>query len=349
MKTILTSAALIYAFFWIAITLEDAITPFFIAGLLAYILRPLVHHTAAKLHINRTSVITFVVFLLIFFIIASSMIFIPLVSKQISLLISKIPAYKDYIQESLLPDMTKKLGHFAPDFITKIDHAIDNLLGNMAQTTTNIVNHLFDYTSSLANILMILFLIPILLFYFLRDWPKERLVLEIFSKGVQSKIQQLLSDIDTLLSAYMRGQLKVCAIMSIYYSTTLYFVGLDLALLLGIISGFVIILPFLGFFFAFILALIFGYFNFGFDIHLTYIAIIYAIGSVLEGSILTPKIVGDNIGIHPLWIIFAVLAFGNLFGIIGMLFAIPIAGITKILLKLLLDIYKTKNKKNASI
>lgn len=349
MKTILTSAALISAFVWIAVTLEDAITPFFIAGLLAYILRPLVHNIAAKLYLNRVYVITFVVFLIIFLVIGLGMVFIPLVSKQISLLVSNIPAYKDYIQANILPDLTSKLGHFSPDFVVRIDHAIDNLLGNMAQSITNLVNHLFDYTSSLANVLMILFLIPILLFYFLRDWPKGGPIIKIFNKNTQSRIQKLLSDIDILLSAYMRGQLKVCAIMAIYYCTTLYFVGLDLALLLGIISGFVIILPFLGFFFALILALLFGYFNFGFDMHLTYIAITYAIGSVLEGSVLTPKIVGDNIGIHPLWIIFAVLACGNLFGIIGMLFAIPIAGITKILLTLLLDIYQTKNKQNASI
>lgn len=349
MKNIITSSLLIYVFGWLAIRLEQAIMPFFIAGLIAYILSPLVNYIAAKLNINRIFIITFVVLLILLSIVGLCMIFVPLVSKQISLLISRIPGYKEYIQHDILPDLIKKMDNLSPDFVDKFNHAIDNLLGNAAQSVTNMVNYLFDYTSSLASLFTLLFFMPILLFYFLRDWPKKAITINIFGKNVDNRIKKFFSDIDILLSAYMRGQLKVCIIMAIYYSIALSIVGVDLALLIGVISGFVIILPFIGFLFAMIIALIFGYFEFGFTAHLFYILMIYLTGSVLEGSIFTPKIVGDKIGIHPLWIIFAVLACGQLLGIMGMLFAIPIAGVTKIVLELILDLYKTKNKKNAAI
>lgn len=349
MKTFVIWSVLISAFLWGVMTLEYAITPFFIAAIIAYIAHPFVQKISKKLSIHRLFIIFFIVFLVIFFVIGFGMIFIPLVSKQISLLISKIPSYKVYVQQNILPVITQKLDHLSPDMTAKIDNLIDDSLNNIAQNISNIVNHIFDYTTSLASILFTIILIPIVLFYFLKDWPQNGLVLTVLDKKTQTRFRKLLTQIDILLSAYMRGQFKVCFIMAIYYSVALYLIGFDLALLMGVISGFAIILPFLGFICPFSISMMLAYFSFGISIQLGYIIITYVIGSVVEGSILTPKIIGGKIGVHPLWVIFSVLACSDLFGLVGMLFAIPIAGIVKILIEFALEIYKEQNKKSASI
>ena len=349
MKTFLIWSILISALLWTAMALEQAITPFFISAIIAYITHPFVQKISTKFSINRLFVILFIVFLVIFFVIGCGMVFIPLVSKQISLLVSKIPAYKDYIQHNILPIITQKLEHLSPDMTQKFDNIINTSLNNISQSISNIVNHIFDYTTGLASVLFTILLIPIVLFYFLKDWPQNGFVLTVFNETTQTRIKKLFSQIDTLLSAYMRGQFKVCFIMMIYYSITLYLIGFDFALLMGVISGIIIILPYLGFLFAFSISLMLAYFNFGISIELAYIVASYLIGSILEGSILAPKIIGGKIGMHPLWIIFSVLACGELFGLIGMLFAIPIAGIVKILIEFLLEIYKHQNSKSASI
>ncbi len=344
MKTFLIWLALISAFLWGVATLEQAITPFFISAIIAYISHPFVQKISAKFSIHRIFIILFIVFLVIFFVVGFGMIFIPLVTKQISLLISKIPAYKDYVQHNIIPILTQKLEHLGPDMAQKIDNLIDASLNSVTNSISNIVNHIFDYTSGLASILFTIILIPIVLFYFLKDWPQNGVVLTALDQTTQTRVKKLFAQIDILLSAYMRGQFKVCFIMAIYYSITLYLIGFDFALLMGIISGCAIILPLLGFFCAFLTSLMLAYFNFGISAELVYIAIAYAIGSILEGSILAPKIIGGKIGVHPLWIIFSVLACGHLFGLVGMLFAIPIAGIVKILIEFSLEIYKQQNK-----
>lgn len=349
MRTLLIWSALISLFVWGIVELEQAITPFFIAAIIAYISHPFVQKISEKFSVSRLFLIFFIVFLVIFFIVGFGMIFIPLVSKQISLLISKIPAYKDYVQHNMLPIITQKLDHLGPDMMQKIDGIVDNSLSSITQSASNIVNHIFDYTSSVAGTLFTIILIPIVLFYFLKDWPQNGLNLNALDKTTQTRVKKLLTQIDVLLSAYMRGQFKVCFIMAIYYSISLYLIGFDFALLMGIISGGVIIIPFLGFLCSFLASIMLAYFNFGISIELIYIVITYLIGSILEGSILTPKIIGGKIGVHPLWIIFSVLACGHLLGLVGMLFAIPIAGIVKILIEFALEIYKQKNKKSASI
>lgn len=326
--------------------LETTITPFFISAILAYIFHPFVQKTSTALSINKNILIALVVLLVTFVIFGIVGIFIPILYKQINVFLLKIPVYIEYIQNVLLPTINNKTQYLDKEFLAKIDELSRNILISISNELSSNFSNIIGYTTSVIEVIIILILVPVILFYFLRDWPKNILSENselIMGKNIKSILQKILSDIDILLSSYMRGQFNVCAIMAIYYSTSLSLIGLDLAILIGIISGFAIILPFVGFLASFAIAMIIGYFDFGISTSLLYLSLIYIAGSILEGSILTPKVIGHKIGLHPLWIIFSVLALGNIFGIVGMLLAIPIAGIIKILLKSAIALYiKTK-------
>ena len=159
----------------------------------------------------------------------------------------------------------------------------------------------------------------------------------------KSKVREIFTSINQLLSAYIRGQLNICMMLAFYYVLGLNFIGLDLALLLGILSGFLIIIPFIGALISVLLVTISCYFTFGAGTELVYVIILYAVGHTVEGYILAPKIIGNRIGLHPVWILFSVFAAGSVFGFIGIAFAIPIAGIVKVLLSHAIDYYKSSN------
>lgn len=343
MKNFLTFTVVISAIFYLAFSLEKAVMPFFISAIIGYMLHPLVEGAASKFRINRNLVIVVAVCFVVCIIIGLGIVFVPMVYKQASIFLSKIPTYREYIQENISPLISSKIKYLNPDFSIKIDDEIYAILASISSNISSGVSGLTSYTSKLATIIVTIVLVPVILFYLLKDWPKKlESKSEILSDTYLSIFNRFLRDVDNLLSAYMRGQFRVCLLMSLYYSITLSILGMDLALLIGFISGFLIILPFIGFLVSFAVAITIGYLDFGASAKLIYLVTIYASGSLIEGGALTPKIIGNKIGLHPLWIIFAVLACGNIFGIIGMLFAIPIAGITKILIKTLVEIYKAK-------
>lgn len=343
MKNFLTFAILISLAFYAAFALEAAVMPFFIAAIIAYILHPAVDGASAKFGINRNFLIMLTVCLVIFGIICLCVIFVPMVYKQASIFLSKMPHYRDYIQENISPFISRKIKYLSPDFSIKIDDEIYNILTSISTNISSGVAGLTAYTSKLATIVITIVLVPVILFYLLKDWPQKlESKSDILPDEYLSIFNKFLRDVDKLLSAYMRGQFRVCIFMSLYYSIMLSILGMDLALLMGFISGFLIILPFIGFLVSFAISITIGYLDFGASAKLIYLIMIYASGSLIEGGALTPRIIGNKIGLHPLWIIFSVLACGHIFGIIGMLFAIPIAGITKIVIKTLAEVYKAK-------
>ena len=267
---------------------------------------------------------------------------LPIVYQQVTLLISKIPTYNNYLQTVLMPVITKKIYSIDPSIAASVKDSISNFVNGIFIVIRELANNIWRYTMVTINLFVLILLIPIILFYFLRDWQKMTTSVDhLLPVPSRQKIAKLLTAISGTVSAYVRGQLNVCLLLSFYYSIALSMIGVDLGVLLGILSGISIIIPFVGIFTVFTLTMIISYFSFGISSKLLYIGIIYFIGSIIESYILTPKIIGDKIGLHPLWIIFAVLAFGSLFGFIGILIAVPTAGIIKILFLFAVDFYKS--------
>lgn len=322
--------------------ISDAIKPFFIAFIISYLLQPAIEFIASKFKLSSklSSIIVYLIFLSIFF--AALVTLVPIIYGQVTTFVNNIPKYKDYFQAEILPPIMTKIYAVEPNIADKIKDSLSNFINSIFTILGSLANNFWHYTLITINIFVLFLLIPIILFYFLRDWTK---IIEnmksLLPLNSRQKILKILSSINSLLAAYIRGQLNICLLLSTYYSISFTVIGIDLALLLGILTGFLVIIPFIGTFISFILTITVGYLTFGANTKLLYIIAIYLVGNICESYILTPKIIGDKIGLHPLWIIFSIFACGSLFGIIGIFFAIPIAGITKILLFNIIKFYKS--------
>lgn len=322
--------------------ISEAIRPFFIAFIISYLLQPAIEFVASKFKLSNkiSSIVVYLIFLSIFF--TALTLLVPVIYGQVSTFVNNIPKYKDYFQAEILPPIMTKIYAVEPNIADKIKDSLSNFINSIFTILSSIANNFWHYTLITINIFVLFLLIPIILFYFLRDWTKiienMKSLLPLKSRH---KILGILSSINSLLAAYIRGQLNICLMLSIYYSISFTVIGIDLALLLGILTGFLVIIPFIGTFISFLLTLTVGYLTFGATTKLFYIIAVYLIGNICESYILTPKIIGDKIGLHPLWIIFSIFACGSLFGFIGIFFAIPIAGVTKILLFNAIKLYKS--------
>lgn len=320
---------------------STTLAPFIISFIFAYLFQPLIDNNCKRFGLPR-SVVSFAVFILfISAFILMLILIIPIMYEQIEIFIQKIPYYKDNFTEAI-SGLTERLNNVDPRVGDKITESLENFINGIFAVIASLANHLWDYTMATINFLTIIVLVPVILYYFLRDWPlMVSSINSVLPMKEKNKVREIFISINQLLSAYIRGQLNICILLSIYYSICLSLVGLDLALLLGILSGFSIIIPFVGAIISFLLIAITSYFTFGLSIKLLYIFIIFVIAHVMEGYILTPRIIGKQIGLHPVWIIFAVFAGGGLFGFVGILFAVPVAGIIKVLVTHLLKYYKS--------
>lgn len=334
--------AIISVSLWLLVS--NILAPFVTAFIISYILQPLIECTCNRLNFSRTtmSLLVFLVFISLFII--AFVLLIPIIYQQISILITKIPAYKEYLQSTLVPTITKKIHVFDPNIADKMRSSLQSFINVAFSLISGVFNNLWQYTLATINIFMLFILVPIILFYFLRDWPNmKNSIEELLPLKSKNNIVEIISSINNLLSAYIRGQLNICIILSCYYGIGLTIIGVDLGLLIGVLSGFLIIIPFIGTLVSFLLAIITGYFAFGFGMSLGFIVLLYIVGYLMENYFLTPKIIGDRIGLHPVWIIFAVFACGSVFGFLGIFFAIPIAGIIKVLLTNTIKWYKTSS------
>lgn len=320
--------------------ISACITPFAVAFILAYLLQPLLEYSNKTLKINRNLSVCalLVTFLGIFTFI---LIFLtPLIYHQLTLLIHKIPQYRILLVQNFLPKAKDIMNKINPDIVGKLETIIHNFTNEIFSTTLIIFNNIWNYTITAINITTLILLVPVILYYFMRDWNKMlKAIQHIIPARERKMVTKLFTEIDQLLSAYLRGQMNICLILSCFYSVALSIAGVDFSIILGTLSGFLIILPFIGFFISALSTSIITFLSFGIDKHLLYVALIYLAGQIIESTFLTPKIIGDRIGLHPVWIIFAVLFFGSTLGFIGILFAVPIAGIIKILLSFLLKTY----------
>ncbi len=330
--------------------LPSVIMPFLISFLLAYALTPLLEFLQRKLPLSRTivSAIVLCAFLVLFVLLL--ILLLPLIYGQISILVSKIPVYKGYLNKEIVPYILEKLHSIDSKVSISAKDAINQSIDNIFEVCITMLNNIWSYTMATIHIIVMVFLMPVLLFYFLKDWESMKSSFyDLFPTTSQKFVRNIFADINNVLSAYIRGQLLVCIIWVIYYYVGLFYIGIDLALILAVISGIAPIVPVVGSIIAVVATMLVGLFTFGFEAQLFYIALLYIVGGILDSSIVTPKIIGDSLGLNPIWIVFSVLVLGYLMGPIGMLIAIPIAGIISVILKYAKQDYKSselyKNKK----
>lgn len=313
--------------------LKPILMPFCIAALLAYLGDPLVNRMG-HLGMPRSVAVTIVFILLFSLLTISLVLLIPLLQAQIALLLNNIPTTISWIQEKALPWLNQQFGLEAALNLQSLKITITQYwteMGNVVAMTWSALAHsghaIFAWGLNLI-------LIPVVTFYLLRDW--DRVLDEsrrLLPRRVEPTVMQLMSECNEVLSAFFRGQLLVMLAIGLFYAVGLQIVGLELAWLIGISAGLLSIIPYLGFILGLLIAGIATLIQFHDATHLWYVLIVFGIGHVLESMWLTPLLVGDRIGLHPVAVIFAILAGGQLFGVVGILIALPVAAVIMVLVR----------------
>lgn len=313
--------------------LAPILTPFFSAGLLAYLGSGLVDRLQ-KLKWSRTLAVTFVFSIILFFLALSLLILLPLIEQQISTLLAKLPSLFTWFKEIVLPWLQSRLGGLVTIEADKIQQGLQDNIGTASGVVVNLLGSLSSSGMAFFGVLANVVLIPVLTFYFLRDW---KVMVTSIQNMVPLKFKQqtinFSTDIDLVLSAFFKGQILVMMALVVIYSLGLKIVGLEFALIIGLIAGVVSFVPYLGLIVGLVLACVAALFQFHDLTLLLPVLVVFAVAQVLESAVLTPVLVGDKIGLHAVTVIFAVMAGGQLFGFTGVLLALPIAAVLMVFLR----------------
>jgi predicted PurR-regulated permease PerM len=319
-------------------SLGPVLTPFVAGSILAYALNPGVDWLASRkigrFHVPRSLAVAAMVLLLFTSVLALMLIVAPVLQKESVLLQQQIPVFLGKLNDLFGPKLR--------DLGINIELDSDGIKSMATQYLSSSGEEIGKAVLSSAKVggiavlgwLATVVLIPVVLFYILLDWyPLVRRLEGGVPRRWLGWVRGVALEIDSLLAQYLRGQLTVMLVLAAYYSVTLTACGFDVALPVGIITGLLVFIPYLGFGLGLILALIASILQFQGWHGLVCVAVIYGFGQVLEGFFLTPRLVGERIGLHPLAVIFALLAFGQLFGFVGVLLALPASAIVMVALR----------------
>ena len=289
--------------------------------------------------------VTIVFIAFTFLLLITILLLVPLLENQIVALLSKLPAFIDYVQTSVFPKVLSFTGLNKSGSGHELDFSVfKKAIGENLKSIGGIAGYLVNSISK-SGILIIawisnLVLIPVIAFYFMRDW--DLLVAKIshlIPRHFEPLVTRLAKESDDVLAAFMRGQLLVMACLAGIYSTGLWLAGLELALLVGLLAGMVSFVPYLGFIVGILAAIIASLMQLHDLSLLIGISIVFGVGQLVESLLLTPLLVGDRIGLHPVAVIFAIMVGGQLFGFVGILIALPVSAVVMVLLRYVYQTY----------
>ena len=313
--------------------LSPVLMPFLIATLLAYMGDPMVDKLDTKIPRGISVLIVFLV--LTSFVLTLLFILLPMIEKQLSTFIQVLPKYFDWVQLVIVPWLMTNFGitGIEMDF-AEMKVAVKEHLSNAGGVATGLLGTVSKSGMAIIGWAVNIVLVPVLTFYILRDWDilKER-VLELVPRSSRASVIEISRDSDSVLSAFLRGQLMVMLVLGSIYSIGLWMIGLDFSLLIGMLAGIVSFVPYLGFIIGMLVAGVAAMVQFHDVYQLLPVLIVFGVGQLFESFLLTPMLVGDKIGLHPVAVIFAVMAGGQLFGFFGILIALPVAAVVMVLLR----------------
>lgn len=324
---------------WLIWLLSPILTPFLFGAILAYICDPLVDRLEAKKLPRTLGVLIVMLFLLGLFILLI-FILVPLFQQQATTLLQRLPGYIDWLTEHAEPWLARWGVQVDLDRAA-IRQALMEHLPEAQGLAAKALPSLKTGGVALLNFVINLVLVPVVLFYMLRDW--DGIVAGVghhIPRRWFDEVTSVARDIDAVLGQFLRGQLLVMMLMSVYYVTGLWIAGIDFALPIGIVSGMLVFVPYLGSTTGFVFATLAGMLQFQSLGGLIPIWIVFFLGQMLEGFVVTPWLVGDRIGLHPVLVIFALLAFGQLFGFFGVLLALPASAVLVVGIRHLLKKYE---------
>ncbi len=314
--------------------LKGILLPFVAGMAVAYFLDPAVDRVE-RLGLVRwlaTSVIT-----LGFFVVGAAIVVLlfPLVQTQVALLIENMPAYVEKAQGVILPAIERVMAAVSAGGADRPAEAAKLFTENAGEILANVASRLVSSGLALFNMVSLIFITPIVTFYLLRDWDKiVKKVDSLLPRRHIKTIHEQIGLIDASLAGFLRGQALVCLVLAVLYGIGLSLAGLQFGLVIGLFTGFIAFIPYIGFAVGLAIALIFSVLQFGGDfVSIGLVVLVYAVLQVVESMALTPRLVGERVGLHPVWVIFSLLAAGILFGFVGIVLAVPAAAVAGVLVR----------------
>ncbi len=329
---------------WLVFELRPILSPFVVGALIAYLGDPVTDWLERR-GMGRTLAVTLVFLGLTLVFLSLAAIMLPLLLSQVNVLVRGIPVAYEWATSSVLPWLRTTLD-LPPEVVPKLQ--IKQTLAENWQSLGKIMAALGRYVgSSSANLALSLanaVLVPVVAFYLLRDWDKiTPKLMNLLPEDWQGKGEELTRECDEVIGAFLRGQLLVMLALTLIYSTGLVIIGLNVAVAIGVFAGLFAIVPYLGTVMGLGAAAIAAWVQFGEFSALIGVAVVFGIAQLIESYILTPYLVGDRIGLHPVAVIFAVMAGGQLGGFIGVLIGLPVAAMIAVLLRHVKDYYKASD------
>ncbi|QED23625.1 AI-2E family transporter [Candidatus Deianiraea vastatrix] len=330
--------AILFTLFYILA--ENAVRPFAVSFIVSYLLLPIVNKFE-KMKFNRSIVSGVIVSILFFSIIFASSILIPFLYEKVISFLNEFVITSDNLSQQKIHKLSNML-HIDDDTVVKCKAYLQTAITKFQED----ILHTYPKktVNSIINIVATIVVMPIITFYMLKDWRKMVTSFYIMlPHSARGNCRLLMHQIDTSIFAYLRGQLNVCLFFMIFYSILLHFSGLNLGFLLGIMTGVMIFIPYVGFLIGIVICLVVAFLQFGFNTNFVIISLIFTAGQIIDANYTTPKFVGDKVGIHPVIIVFGLFVATSLFGVIGAILALPITTTSTILFKFLLQKYKTSH------
>lgn len=313
--------------------LHGILLPFLTGLLVAYAMNPAVRRFE-NWGISRgfgTGIMIFSFFLLIGLLL---FIMIPFIQTELLRLATRVPQYGDRIMKALQPILDEASLYVEPHDIERLRGFASTYMGDLISWGIRVIANILTNSLALANLISLIVITPVVAFYCLRDWNK---IINTIDGGVprpyEPALRKIFIDINSTIGGFARGQSIVCLILAVYYSIALTIVGLDFSLIVGPVIGIMAFIPYIGAIVGFMLSMGIAMSQFSDWQSVGIIAAIFAVGQTCEGYFLIPYLVGDRIGLHPVWVIFALLAGGVLYGFVGILFALPVAAACGVLIR----------------
>ncbi len=316
--------AIIISIITISLFYSKILLPFFVGAFVAYLLNPLLGFIESK-KINRNLATLLILISFFGFILIFSLSVLPIIIQQTIDFLERFPNLVKQM-ESYLFKISKILNNNFYNF----DHVniLKDFHDSLGLILKTLISKLFFSSVAIMNLFSFIIITPIVSWYFLKDWNKIKVFInKNIPKKYQNNVKNNFNEIDVILSSFIRGQVLVSIILGIYYFSAFYIVGVEYSIFLGIFSGIFSLIPYFGILISFILSTYVGILQFTDIYYVLYIILIFLISFLFEGYFLSPKIIGEKLGLHPLAILYSVFIFGSLLGFIGIFFAIPFASI----------------------
>jgi len=313
--------------------LGDVLLPFVLGIAIAYLLNPVVERLS-RLKMPRAAAVSLVLLCFALVVLAILALIVPRMVTQLADFAVAVPGYIDRARDYIQPRLHALLSHMSEEDYAKLRDAVSGYAGQAAKAGLSVLAGIWSGGAAVVNVLSLLFITPVVAFYLMRDWPELiRRVDGLLPRKYAAVIREQIGAMDATLAAFIRGQISVCLILASYYSVALTLLGVNFGLVIGLVAGLLSFIPFVGSTFGLVAAVLVALVQFDGYTQAAIVAGVFMFAQFMEGNVISPKLIGESVGLHPVWIIFALMAGGALMGFLGMLIAIPVAAVLGVMVR----------------